>query len=80
MINFSSFTWTIIIFKVTSDFKVLLSEINNVPLIDRLEIAFKVPPERLDNYIVYTTNDYRKGYEFDAPYECQVYGKLHVTP
>jgi hypothetical protein len=43
----------------TSDVKLLLQEVKGIRLIDRLEAAFKVPPARPDNHIVYSTPDYR---------------------
>ncbi len=45
--------------KLTSDYEILLKEINGIPLIDRLELAFKVPPTRNDSHIVYTTDNFR---------------------
>jgi hypothetical protein len=56
--------------KSTSDFKLLLTEINGWRLIDRLEMAFKVPPARLNNHIVYCNDNFR-GVDFgfrDAEY------------
>ncbi|HEX5552467.1 MAG TPA: hypothetical protein VFX43_04395 [Chitinophagaceae bacterium] len=49
--------------KSTGDLKMLLKKIKGTPLIDRLEIAFKVPPSSLDNGIVYT-NDAFRGVDF----------------
>jgi len=45
--------------KSTSDFQFLTTEINGVRLIDRMEMAFKVPPTRQNGVIVYTTDDFR---------------------
>lgn len=45
--------------KQSSGYKFLLDEINGLPLIDRLEIAYKVPPTRIGNPIVYTTENLR---------------------
>ena len=45
--------------KTTSDFQLLTTEINGVRLIDRMEMAFKVPPTRQNGVIVYTTDDFR---------------------
>jgi hypothetical protein len=45
--------------KTTSDAAILNHEINDIRLIDRLETAFNVPPSRLDNQIVYTTDAFR---------------------
>ncbi|MDP2337002.1 MAG: hypothetical protein Q8N05_11260 [Bacteroidota bacterium] len=56
--------------KSTSDLQFLFNEINGVRLIDRLEMAFKVPPTRQNGVIVYTTDDFR-GVDFgfrDAVY------------
>jgi hypothetical protein len=39
----------------TSDTKILLQKINGVSLIDRLELAFKVPPVRNSSPLVFTT-------------------------
>ncbi|MCK0136802.1 hypothetical protein [Arenibacter sp. S6351L] len=43
----------------TSEISFLEQEINGIRLIDRLEIAFNVPPSSLDNHIVTTTDDFR---------------------
>jgi hypothetical protein len=56
--------------KSASDVQVLSSEINGIKLIDRLEMAFKVPPTRQNSAIVFTTDDFR-GVDFgfrDAVY------------
>ncbi len=45
--------------KNTSSPNILISEINGVRLIDRLEMAYKVPPTRQDGVMVYTTDDFR---------------------
>jgi hypothetical protein len=45
--------------KTTSETDFLLEEINGIKLIDRLEMAFKVPPTRQDGVLVYTTDDFR---------------------
>ena len=45
--------------KITFDKQILLEEVNGMSLISRMEMAFKVPPTRKDNHIVYTTDDYR---------------------
>ena len=47
----------------TTDLSILDKEINGLRLIDRLEIAFNVPPSRLDNHIV-TTTDHFRGIDF----------------
>ncbi|ULQ50741.1 hypothetical protein [Flavihumibacter fluvii] len=43
----------------TRDIQFLLNDVNGIRLTDRLETAFKVPPSRKDNHIVYSTDDYR---------------------
>ncbi len=45
--------------KKFNDKRVLKKEINGIRLIDRMEIAFRVPPSHLDSHIVYTTDDFR---------------------
>src|SRR5665647_788037 len=45
--------------KSASDLQFLKSEINGLKLIDRLEMAFKVPPTKQNGVIVYTTDDFR---------------------
>ncbi|MCM4150877.1 hypothetical protein DHD05_04665 [Arenibacter sp. N53] len=49
--------------KSSADLSILEREINGTRLIDRLEIAFHVPPSRLDNHIV-TTTDHFRGIDF----------------
>jgi hypothetical protein len=46
-------------FKTTSDIIFLQEEINGIKLIDRLEMAFKVPPTRQDGVLVFTNDDFR---------------------
>lgn len=56
--------------KSASDIQFLSSEINGIKLIDRLEMAFKVPPTRQNSAVVFTTDDFR-GVDFgfrDAVY------------
>lgn len=43
----------------TNSAKILNQEINGVKLIDRLEMAFKVPPTQQDGVLVYTTDEFR---------------------
>ncbi len=43
----------------TSDYQFLLSEIKGLPLIARLEMAYRVPPTRIGNPLVYTTENLR---------------------
>ena len=64
--------------KTTSDIEVLKRIINNVKLIDRLELAYKVPPSRLDNHIVFTTSDYR-GVDFGFRDVIEITGDLCFT-
>lgn len=42
----------------SSDIKILKKEINHIKLIDRLELAFKVPPVRDGSHLVYTTETF----------------------
>ena len=42
-----------------ADKEILKKEINGIRLIDRMEMAFRVPPTRQDSDIVYTTDDFR---------------------
>ena len=56
--------------KSASDLQFLFSEIDGIKLIERLEMAFNVPPTRQDGVIVYTIDDFR-GVDFgfrDAVY------------
>lgn len=43
----------------TADLAILSKEIKGIKLIDRLEIAFNVPPSRNDNQLVYTNEAFR---------------------
>jgi hypothetical protein len=61
--------------KSTSSTEILFNEINGMKLIDRLELAFKVPPTRKDNHIVYTTDEYR-GVDFGFRDVIQLTGDL----
>jgi hypothetical protein len=45
--------------KQTGDYKLLLKEVNGIRLIDRLKIAFHVPPSNLSNHIVHATEAIR---------------------
>ena len=45
--------------KSTNSAKILNVEINGIKLIDRLEMAFKVPPTRQDGVLVYTSDEFR---------------------
>jgi hypothetical protein len=53
----------------------LTKEVNGTKLIDRLEIAFKVPPSRIDNQIIYTNEDFR-GVDFGFRDAIQITGDL----
>jgi hypothetical protein len=45
--------------KSTSESKFLLNKMNGIRMIDRLEMAYKVPPTRQDGVLVYTTDNFR---------------------
>lgn len=47
--------------KSTSDIKLLLKEVQSTRLINRLEIAFRVPPTRQANGIVSTNKSFKGG-------------------
>lgn len=64
--------------KTGGDISLLSKEINGTRLIDRLEIAFKVPPSRLDNGIVYT-NDTFRGVDFGFRDAIAITGDLSFT-
>ncbi|MEQ8418677.1 MAG: hypothetical protein RIB64_01635 [Arenibacter algicola] len=49
--------------KTTSELTILEQKINGTSLMDRLEIAFNVPPSRLEDHIV-TTTDHFRGIDF----------------
>lgn len=49
--------------KTTSELTILEQRINGTSLMDRLEIAFNVPPSRLEDHIV-TTTDHFRGIDF----------------
>ncbi|MEO6948527.1 MAG: hypothetical protein ABI123_02770, partial [Ginsengibacter sp.] len=61
--------------KSTSDSKLLLKEVSDVRLIDRLEIAFKVPPARQDNDVVNTNSSFR-GVDFGFRDAIEITGDL----
>lgn len=61
--------------KSTGDLKMLSGDVNGTRLIDRLEIAFKVPPSKKDNHIVYTTDAYR-GVDFGFRDAIAITGEL----
>lgn len=59
----------------SSDEKLFLSEINGIRLIDRLEMAYQVPPVRNGSPVVYATDDYR-GVDFGFRDVIQITGDL----
>lgn len=61
-----------------NDVDILQEEINGTSLIDRLEIAFKVPPSRQDNHIVYT-NDAFRGVDFGFRDAIYITGDLSYS-
>jgi hypothetical protein len=64
--------------QTTSDTGILTKKINDRTLIERLEAAFRVPPSRPDNHIVYTTDDYR-GVDFGFRDAIVITGDLCFT-
>jgi len=64
--------------QTTSDTGILKKKINDITLIERLEAAFRVPPSRPDNHIVYTTDDYR-GVDFGFRDAIVITGDLCFT-
>jgi hypothetical protein len=64
--------------KSACDFEILNQKINGISLIDRMETAFKVPPSRADNYIVYTSDDFR-GVDFGFRDVIEITGELCLT-
>lgn len=61
--------------KTTSSLKYLLSEINGMRLIDRLEMAYKVPPTKQEGVLVYTTDEFR-GVDFGFRDAIYITGEL----
>ncbi|MEX2567441.1 MAG: hypothetical protein WD431_15965 [Cyclobacteriaceae bacterium] len=59
----------------TGDKKILLKEINGLRMIDRLIIAFHVPPSRKENHLVYTTENFR-GVDFGFRDAIKITGDL----
>ena len=55
--------------------KFLLQEINGIKLIDRLEMAYKVPPTKLEGVLVNTTDDFR-GIDFGFRDVITITGEL----
>jgi hypothetical protein len=64
--------------KSTGDYGFLLNEINGIRLIDRLEIAFKLPPTHEENQIVFTTDNFR-GVDFGFRDAIEITGDLCFT-
>ncbi len=64
--------------KTTSSTKYLLNEINGTRLIDRLEMAYQVPPTHLDSVLVYT-NDELRGIDFGFRDAINITGNLCYT-
>ena len=65
-------------FKSTGSTDFLLQEINGSRLIDRLEMAYKVPPTKLGGSLVYTTDDFR-GVDFGFRDVINITGELCFT-
>lgn len=61
--------------KSAPDIQFLSSEINGIKLIDRLEMAFKVPPVKQNGVIVFTTDDFR-GVDFGFRDAVYITGEL----
>ena len=61
--------------KQSSDYEFLLDEINGFPLINRLEMAYKVPPTKIGNPTVYTTENLR-GVDFGFRDAIELTGDL----
>jgi len=61
--------------KTTSSLKYLFSEINGMRLIDRLEMAYKVPPTKQEGVLVYTTDEFR-GVDFGFRDAIYITGEL----
>ena len=59
----------------TATAKFLLQEINGIKLIDRLEMAYKVPPTKLEGVLVNTTDDFR-GIDFGFRDVITITGEL----
>lgn len=64
--------------ETTNDTAILFREINGFRLIDRLEIAFGVPPSHEDNAIVYTSDSLR-GVDFGFRDAEKITGDLSFT-
>lgn len=61
--------------KKSSDDQFLLTEINGIFLIDRLELAYNVPPTQNGSQIVYTTENFR-GVDFGFRDQVTITGEL----
>lgn len=64
--------------KTVKKSEILNQKINDIKLMDRLEAAFKVPPCKMDNQIVYTSDDYR-GVDFGFRDAIEITGDLCFT-
>ncbi|MGC4034765.1 MAG: hypothetical protein QM764_02315 [Chitinophagaceae bacterium] len=64
--------------KAKGENSILLQQINGIKLIDRLEIAFNVPPSHESNQIVYTTDEIR-GVDFGFRDAITITGDLCFT-
>jgi len=62
-------------YKTTSSTDFLLNEVNGIRLIDRLEMAYKVPPTKQDGVLVYATDDFR-GVDFGFRDAITITGNL----
>jgi hypothetical protein len=61
--------------RTTKDRNILDKLINGMRLVDRLEIAFKIPPSRQDNHLIYT-NDTFRGVDFGFRDAIRITGDL----
>lgn len=61
--------------EITSDISFLERDIDGFSLFERLELAFRVPPTRLNSEIVYVTDDFR-GVDFGFRDAIQITGDL----
>jgi len=64
--------------KQVSSTRYLFREINGMRLIDRLEMAYQVPPVQQDSVLVYTTDDFR-GIDFGFRDVINITGNLCYT-
>jgi hypothetical protein len=64
--------------KMTNNIDILKDVIRDIRLIDRLDAAYKVPPSRPENNIVFTTEDFR-GVDFGFRDVIEITGDLCFT-